>query len=35
VTEPLAAEAPLLFDLTFFYPSDVLSVDQKAIVEHP
>jgi len=35
VAEPLAAEAPLLFDFVFLYPSDVTLVDQKAVVEHP
>jgi hypothetical protein len=35
VAEPLAAEAPFLFDLAFFHPPDVMLVDQEASGKHP
>ena len=35
VTEPLAAEAPLLFDFEFLHPSNAVLVDHKAVVEQP
>jgi hypothetical protein len=33
VSEPLAAEAPLLFDFESLYPTNVILVDYKAIIE--
>lgn len=33
--KPLAAEAPFLFNLTFFHSSNVPLINQKHIVEHP
>jgi hypothetical protein len=33
VAEPLAAEAPLLFDFEFLYSSNAVLVDHKAVVE--
>jgi hypothetical protein len=34
VPEPLAAEAPLLFDFALLHPSDIPLVDEKAVIEY-